>query len=49
MSRSHDAGHGPFSEFPLASTGTGPYGITAGPDGALWFTEEVGRIGRIAP
>ena len=24
-----------------------PYGIAAGPDGALWFTEFAGRIGRI--
>ena len=26
-----------------------PYGIAAGPDGALWFSESVGQIGRVAP
>src|SRR6478736_1112931 len=26
-----------------------PEGITAGPDGALWFTDENGAIGRISP
>jgi virginiamycin B lyase len=36
-----------FTEFPLPSRG-GPFGITTGPDGALWFTEYVGnKIGRI--
>lgn len=31
------------------ATGRQPYGITAGPDGALWFTERAGnRIGRIS-
>src|SRR5262249_53535094 len=30
------------------SVGSGPNGITAGPDGALWFTEQdLGKIGRI--
>ena len=29
------------------TAGTGPVGITAGPDGALWFTESaVNKIGR---
>ncbi len=33
---------------PSISTGAGPFGITAGPDGNLWFTEFCGdRIGRI--
>src|SRR6266542_683651 len=32
------------------SPGAGPLGITAGPDGNLWFTENYGnRIGRITP
>jgi streptogramin lyase len=32
----------------LLPTGTGPRGITSGPDGALWFAEvNVGRIGRL--
>jgi virginiamycin B lyase len=35
-----------ITEFPVASSN--PAGITAGPDGALWFTEEAAnRIGRI--
>jgi len=34
--------------YPVPSPGGGPAGITAGPDGALWFTEGAGnRIGRI--
>src|SRR5438876_4943936 len=34
-------------EFPLPNRTT-PFGITAGPDGALWFTERSSnRIGRI--
>jgi streptogramin lyase len=38
-----------FNEFALAA-GRLPFGITAGPDGNLWFTEERGnQIGRITP
>jgi virginiamycin B lyase len=33
-------------EFPLPTANSNPNGITAGPDGALWFTE-MGAIGRI--
>jgi virginiamycin B lyase len=29
-----------ISEFPIPTPGSAPAGITAGPDGALWFTEE---------
>nr|MDQ5871589.1 hypothetical protein [Acidobacteriota bacterium] len=43
------------TEFPLPRFGSGPRGITAGPDVNLWFTEngntnlsELGRIGRIS-
>jgi len=37
------------TEFSLRIT-NGPYGIAAGPDGNLWFTEQSGnRIGRITP
>lgn len=37
-----------IDEFPLPNASSSPSGITAGPDGALWFTEEDGnRIGRI--
>lgn len=39
---------GAITEYPLPgpSNGNGPYGITAGPDGALWFTRG-NKIGRI--
>ncbi len=37
-----------FREFHLPSAGSYPSGITAGPDGNLWFTERSSRkIGRI--
>ena len=40
---------GEITEFALCS-GTGPVGIAAGPDNAIWFTEYNGnRIGRITP
>jgi virginiamycin B lyase len=42
-----------FTEFPLpSSAGYGPIGITAGPDGNIWFTVYVPGspgIGRITP
>lgn len=39
---------GVFSEFPIPTANSQPAGITAGPDGALWFTEGRGNnIGRI--
>ena len=31
------------------SPGGAPYGIAAGPDGNVWFTEPVGRVGKITP
>ncbi|MGE0027988.1 MAG: hypothetical protein AB7O78_15810 [Thermoleophilia bacterium] len=31
------------------SPGAAPRGITAGPDGNVWFAEDAGRIGRITP
>jgi hypothetical protein len=31
----------------LPTASSGPTGITTGPDGALWFTERAGKIGRI--
>jgi serine/threonine protein kinase len=38
---------GSITEF---SVGSSPEGITAGPDGNLWFTEDIGnQIGRISP
>jgi virginiamycin B lyase len=33
--------------FPIPTHSSGPWGIAAGSDGALWFTEQVGKIGRI--
>jgi streptogramin lyase len=37
-----------ISEFPVPTSGSDPVGIAAGPDGALWFTEQVeNKIGRI--
>jgi len=38
------------TEYPLPTPTAYPYGITTGPDGALWFTEFYGNsIGRITP
>ena len=37
-------------EFPVSTPDSYPFGITAGPDGNLWFTETLGNsIGRITP
>src|SRR5262249_9229459 len=39
-----------ITEFPVLTLDSQPSGITAGPDGNLWFTEAAGnRIGRITP
>ncbi|MGH6796672.1 MAG: virginiamycin B lyase family protein, partial [Methylocella sp.] len=39
---------GMIIEFPIPTAGSEPVGITAGPDGNLWFTESHGNnIGRI--
>ena len=36
------------ADFTIPTAGSSPYGIAAGPDGNLWFTENTGsRIGRI--
>jgi hypothetical protein len=41
---------GSFSEFPIPTAASRPQQITAGPDGAVWFTEQFGNmIGRIVP
>jgi streptogramin lyase len=38
------------TEFPITTADSTPCGITGGPDGNLWFTEQSGnRIGRITP
>jgi streptogramin lyase len=37
-----------IDEFPIPTSGAAPFGITAGPDGELWFTERAAnKIGRI--
>ena len=37
-----------LTEYPVPTSGSGPTGIAAAPDGALWFAEESsGKIGRI--
>jgi virginiamycin B lyase len=37
-----------FTEYSVPTPNSGPNGITAGPDGAIWFTESfTGKIGRI--
>src|SRR6266545_2874190 len=38
-----------LGEFPIPTSGGKPRAITAGPcgDGNLWFTEQIGRVGRI--
>src|SRR4051812_10792337 len=39
-----------ITEFSAGITASSsPQGITAGPDGNLWFTEAAGRIGRVTP
>ncbi len=41
---------GTIVEFPIPTARSGPVGITAGPDGNLWFTEFDGdNIGRVTP
>jgi streptogramin lyase len=39
-----------FTEYPIQTGASGPYGISAGPDGNLWFGEYFGnKIGKITP
>jgi streptogramin lyase len=35
-------------QFPIPTADSAPMGIAAGPDGALWFAESFGKIGRIS-
>ena len=42
----HDLGDG-HGEFPIPTVNSQPFGITAGPDGNLWFIEKADKIGRI--
>src|SRR5204863_3793094 len=38
------------TEFTIPTSNSGPWWITAGPDGNLWFTEQFGnKIGQITP
>jgi hypothetical protein len=39
---------GTITEFPIPSPDSLPGGITSGPDGAIWFTEWAGQIGRLS-
>ncbi|HUE70455.1 MAG TPA: putative Ig domain-containing protein [Pirellulaceae bacterium] len=42
------AAFGSISEFGIPTPNSRPYGITTGPDGHIWFTEEAGnKIGRM--
>lgn len=36
-----------ITEYPIPTADSEPSGITVGPDGAVWFGEDVGSIGRI--
>jgi virginiamycin B lyase len=36
-----------MTEFDISTPASSPAGITAGPDGSVWFTEQIGNIGRI--
>ncbi|MET7802494.1 virginiamycin B lyase family protein, partial [Streptomyces decoyicus] len=39
-----------IEEFTLVGSNSGPYALTTGPDGALWFTlVHSGGIGRLVP
>jgi virginiamycin B lyase len=41
---------GTVTEFPAKTAASGPFGITGGPDGKVWFTEKTAaRLGRIDP
>src|SRR5689334_17234101 len=41
---------GTITEFHIPTNASSPDGITAGPDGNIWFTEKIGdKIGRITP
>ena len=36
-----------ITEIPVAEAKDGPYGITVGPDGALWAALEIGGAARL--
>lgn len=37
------------AEYPIPTSDSGTWGIARGPDGNLWFTEGIGKIGKITP
>lgn len=42
--------YGGIAEFRIPTPNSSPEGLTAGPDGAVWFTEfNTGKVGRLAP
>ncbi|MEZ7005202.1 hypothetical protein [Streptomyces sp. AD55] len=40
---------GTAAMFPLTDADAGPYGITVGPDGAVWAALETGALARVTP
>ena len=44
---------GTINEYPIPTASSQPYGLTSGPDGAVWFVEhggnQIGRITAVAP
>ena len=38
---------GVFTEYQIPTFGSVPFGITAGPDGNLWFTESADKVGKV--
>jgi virginiamycin B lyase len=44
------AATGQITQFPVPTANSGPFGITGGPDGNVWFTEKaVPKLGKITP
>jgi hypothetical protein len=37
-----------ISEYPIPTPNSDPQGITAGSDGNIWFTESIGKVGRLS-
>ncbi len=40
---------GTITEYAVPTPNSGPWGIAQGPDGAMWFTENIHQLGRVAP
>ncbi|MGI5165202.1 virginiamycin B lyase family protein [Spirillospora sp. CA-253888] len=43
------AGAAEAAEYPVPTSDSAPFGITAGPDGSIWWAEHAGGIGRREP